>query len=98
MTYFGLKLYVVRQDFDLKFNHSAKTNWKPVQRKLARGEHVEVFSFDLKSLNKLQLRVPLSGVFEPTSSFIYLKPGIYEFTWTNMSTLAVSKPVFFEIK
>lgn len=83
-------------DFDLvldRYNSSiVRPVWKPIFRKLAPGERVEVFSFDLSKLKNLRIGGNLSQI------HICIRPDIYEFNWASGLSGAVGKPVFFEIR
>ncbi len=82
------------QDFDLKFSNYdiVKPDLTTTQGKLAPGERLEVFSFDLKKLNNLRI----GG--NESEQHLFLFPGIYEFNWAISLSGVLSKPVFFEIK
>ncbi len=88
-------------DFDLLFeNHTiVKPTMKTIQKRLAPGERIEVFSFDLTKLQNLPLLRQFSpGQPDPPQIHIHLWEGIHEFTWGIVLGGTVSKPVFFEVK
>jgi hypothetical protein len=81
-------------DFDLSFSNSEiiQPDLKSIDRNLAPGERVEVFSFDLKKMKNL----PIGGIGSGKQIFFF--PSVYEFTWIVAGSFGLSKPVFFEIK
>lgn len=80
------------QDFDLIFSNSeiVQPDFKTIHRNLAPGEHVEVFSFDLRKIENLSIK--WGG---PIKQILFY-PGVYEFSWSIAGSFGLSKPVFFE--
>lgn len=80
------------QDFDLSFSNReiVQPEFKTIQRNLAPGERVEVFSFDLRKIENLSIGGIRSG------KHIFFFPGVYEFSWSIAGGFGLSKPVFFE--
>lgn len=80
------------RDFDLSFSNGGIVDpeFKTIQRKLAPGERVEVFSFDLRKIENLSIK--WGG---PIKQILFY-PGVYEFSWSIAGSFGLSKPVFFE--
>ena len=64
---------------------------------MAPRAQMEVFSFNLKDLQKIKFERWYPGMpeNETVTECIILDPGVYEFTW--VVGYEVSKPVFFKI-
>lgn len=80
-------------DYDLRAQNIA-LKCEPTSKKIAPGERLEIFSIDLKDMQKHWFPDRSKDFTE----YFMLWGGLYEFSWKCGTNAGISKPLFFEIK